>query len=155
MIEPSEIEPGMRLYPCSARLDDGTVQKCIYFVARETSKRLFGQERPEDIPGFPWVSPEEIASVAESPFRLPARFANQIYRAGESRMGCYIFTLVFSAWCKRHYLVGGFVDFLLFPRGRTPLEIREVLLHRGAKRSTPVPPYKWCILPSIGPLRKS
>lgn len=55
---------------------------------------------------------EEVANVCVSPARLPAKFANQIYQAGESHYGSYMFTLVFSRWRREKYLVGGFIDFL-------------------------------------------
>ena len=146
-IEPSEIEPGTRLYPCSACLNDGSRVERVYFITRETSKRLFGQERPEQISGR-WVDPGIVASVVECPTRLPPQFANQIYGAGESRMGCYLFTLVFSRWYRRKYLVGGFIDFLTFPRAHGPSEIKEVILHVGASQPSPMPEYAWCVYPS-------
>jgi hypothetical protein len=147
MIEPSEIEPGTRLYPCSAQLRDGSGVECVYFVSRHTAFRLFGTEHPENVPGSLWISPDQVVSINESPARLPARFANQIYRAGESRYGCYIFTLVFSRWVHRGYLVGGWVDFLHFPWGRGPSDVEEVVLHSGATRPRGGRQYKWCVYP--------
>ena len=116
-VEPSMDTYGVRLYPCSARLYNGTLLTCVYFVDAGSFKRLWGAARPEEVPGGkPSVSPDQVASVLECPLRLPARFANEIYRAGESGMGYFDFCLVFSWWCRRDYLVGNFVDFLEYPR---------------------------------------
>jgi hypothetical protein len=38
---------------------------------------------------------ENVAEVRDSPRRLPARFANELYQHGESGMGYTIFTVVF------------------------------------------------------------
>lgn len=147
-IEPSYSQTGIRLYPCSARLLDNTALECVYFIAPEAVKRLFGFARVEEIPGIAWISPSQVATVTESPSRLPVRFANQIYRAGESRMGGCLFTLVFSRWRRRKYLTGNFVDFLEFPWGTHPSDVKEVILHRGASRVSRVPECKWCVLPT-------
>jgi hypothetical protein len=147
-IEPSEVEPGHRIYPCSAQLNDGTVQKCVYFMTAATSMRLLGRNGPAAVPDRNWILEDEVASIGESPVRLPARFANKIYRAGESHYGCYTFALVFSRWLRRGYTVGGFVDFLEFPRGHGPSDVKEVLLAVGpirATRACQVPDYRWCV----------
>jgi hypothetical protein len=143
-IEPSEVEPGFRLYPCSAQLNDGTVLECIYFMTAATSKRLLGREG-STLPDRYWVSKGDVASIRKSPVRLPASLANQIYRAGETHNGCYIFTLVFSRWVRRGYLVGGFVDFLDFPTGHGPSDVKELLLRIGPSRASQVPEYRWCV----------
>jgi hypothetical protein len=144
-VEPSEIEPGIRLYPCSAQLMDSRELDRVYFISLETSRRLFGHVSPDDVPDLPRISLDQVVSIRESPWRLPARFANEIYRAGESHYGCYIFTLVFPWGYRRAYLVGGFVDFLEFPGRYRPSEIKTVILHRGASQPSPVPRCKWCI----------
>jgi hypothetical protein len=144
-LEPTEIKPDIRFYPCAARLDDGTFVKCVYFVTSDTLKRLVGYERPTDVPGLLSVSQERISSISESSARLPARFANRIYAGGETRMGCYSFSLLFSRWRRRGYLVGGFIDFLEFPKGYGPADVKDVVLHRGAEMPSPMPAYRWCV----------
>ena len=144
-IEPSEVEPGFRLHPCAAELNDGTSLECVYFMTAATSRRLLGREGPASFPDRYWISQHDVASIAESPVRLPARFANEIYGAGETHYGCYIFTLIFSRWVRRGYLVGGFIDFLDFPRGHGPSDVKEVLLRLGPTHPSQLPEYKWCV----------
>jgi hypothetical protein len=143
-IEPSEKGPRVQLRPCSARLHDGTFSECVYFITANAAERLFGFGGGLERPCIPL---EQVASVAESPKRLPASFANQIYRAAETHNSCYLFTLVFSRWRRRGYLVLGPVDFLFFPRGQGPSDVKGVL-HGGPKRPTGVPEYRWCVYSS-------
>jgi hypothetical protein len=144
-IEPSDFEPGTQLYPCSARMKDGTVEERAYFVAAETAVRLFGPAGIDAVSRSLRLPIDRVVSVAESPARLPAKFANQIYRAGETHYGCYLFTLVFSRWRRSRYMVGGFVDFLFYPSGRGPSDIQKAVLGNGARRATAVPKFKWCV----------
>src|SRR5579859_6387213 len=51
---------------------------------------------PETDPGKRWVWIDDVKFVKESPNRLPVRFANELYRSGESGMGYTIFKVVFS-----------------------------------------------------------
>lgn len=144
-IEPSEFEPGARLYPCSARLTDGTVSECVYFITADTARRLFGPAGIEAVSGRHRIAVEEVSNVFVSPARLPAKFANQIYQAGETHYGCFTFTLVFSRWRREEYSVGGFIDFLPFPPGRGPSDVKEVFHHTRSIRASRVPEYRWCV----------
>ncbi len=91
-----------------------------------------------------WIELRNVASIEESPSRLPAIFANRIYRAGD-HWGSHNFTLVFSWWCRRDYLVGEFVDFLKYPLGRRPADVKDVLLYRRNTRPSDVPKVYWCV----------
>jgi hypothetical protein len=82
-----------------------------------------------------WVSPDDVASIEESPVRLPARFANEIYAAGESGMGSFCFTVLFWFWPRQVYATGGLVDFIKFPRWRGPTAVRGVLPHVGKRKA--------------------
>lgn len=146
-IEPSEVEPGLLVHPCSAELNDGVVLERVYLMTAATSKRRLGYDG-STLPDSNWISKDSVASITESPARLPVRFANEIYRAGETHYGCYIFTLVFSIWVQRGYLVGGFVDFLDFPRGHGPSDVKEVLLRKGPTQASQVPQCRWCVYSS-------
>lgn len=143
-IEPSVFPSGAHLYPCSARLTNGTVRESVYFVDPESFRQLFRGSPPGSVPDLSWIQAVEVANIAESPSRLPPRFANRIYLAGEHWVS-YSFTLVFSWWCHRRYQVGGFVDFLHYPRGRRPSDVRDVKLNRPHGRATPVPRPYWCV----------
>jgi hypothetical protein len=146
-IEPSVEMYGTRLYPCSAQLHDGRMLECVYFVDIASFKRFWGWERPEEVPGGKLsISPDQVASVQESRLRLPARFANQIYRAGESGMGYFNFCLVFSWWYRRDYVVGSFVDFLEYPFWFGPADVRRVILYRNKREARRTPETWWCVL---------
>ncbi len=145
-IEPSVDSFGLRLYPCSAQLRDGAVLTCVYLIDVASFARIWGTERPEGVPGGVWsVSPDQISSVVESPLRLPVRFANEIYQAGESGMGYFDFCLVFSRWCRRDYLVGNFVDFLEYPLWKRPRDVKRVILHRNKRKLRSTPRTWWCV----------
>jgi hypothetical protein len=145
-IEPSMHAPEALLYPCSARLKDGTVISCVYFVEPAIFRRLFLHDRPEDMPDMHWFYADQVASIEESPARLPAPFASEIYRAGQSGMGYFVFTVVFSRWSNREY-VTGLPDFIDYPRGKGPLSVKSVLPHVGRRISKLVLhlPIHWCI----------
>jgi hypothetical protein len=144
-IEPSVFAPGVLLYPCSARLKDGVDIACVYFVEAATFRRLFSFEEPQAMPGLRWISPDAIAAITPNPNRLPAAFANEIYSVSDAGWGARKFALVFSWWCRRDYLVGGFVDFLEYPLGRGSSDVRKVILY-GTKRSVRrVPETLWCV----------
>jgi hypothetical protein len=40
------------------------------------------------------VAIQDVTQIADSPVRLPAELANQLYAAGESGMGYVVFTVV-------------------------------------------------------------
>jgi hypothetical protein len=71
-MEPSETEPGFQVYPCSARLNDGTLVECVYFMTAAASRRLLGREGPEGPSDSRWIPAHEVASVSASPVRLAA-----------------------------------------------------------------------------------
>lgn len=143
-IEPSVLPSGAVVYPCLARLSGGGTRECVYFVELATFKLLFRGMAPESMTGLSWIRADQVISIEESPLRLPPRFANRIYGAGE-RWGAYSFTLIFSWWCRRKYLVIGFVDFLSYPQGRGPSDVKDVVLYKINEESTPGPKYHWCV----------
>ena len=144
LIEPSESWFGLLRYPCAAELRDGTVLNCVYFVDLATFERTQPGKQPEEAYGPRYVSPDRVASIRESPLRLPARFANEIYRAGEAGMGYFDFCLVFSFWCRRDYVVG-LVDFLEYPRWYGPADVKAVILYRNKRKPRRQPETWWCV----------
>jgi hypothetical protein len=147
-VEPSVAERGVRLYPCSAQLKNGTVLSCLYLLGQADFLRLTGFQRPDDAGERLWISPEDLVSIQESPMRLPAKFANQLYEAGESGMGYKFFTVVFSWWCRREYLQSR-VDFIRYPPGTGPSKVKSVLPHTGRRDAKveriPEPVFYWCV----------
>jgi len=96
LIEPSITASGCYVYPGAATLKDGTFLNCVYFATTSAYHRVYGSDHPSSNPSALWISPRDVASIRQSPARLPAKFANEIYRAGESGMGYYMFTVQFS-----------------------------------------------------------
>jgi len=92
------------------------------------------------------ISIADVDALAESPRRLPAKFANELYKSGESGMGYTIFTVVFADGSRQAYLTGNAVDFIRYPEGKTSGDIVDVLPHEG-RSAEPIsgPQYYWCL----------
>jgi hypothetical protein len=67
-------------------LSDGSVRDRVYVQDAATWFEVWGVD-PEDDDEKTLVDMEMILSIEDSPTRLPARFANALYAAGESAMG--------------------------------------------------------------------
>jgi hypothetical protein len=104
---------------------------------------------PEDDAAKQHIRIEDVAAIAESPFRLPVRFANELYRAGESGMGYSAFTLVFADGAQSHFVSGGALDFICLPEGRDMAEVVRVVPHSGREQPQAASPkYHWCLFGS-------
>jgi len=73
------------------------------------------------------VNVDDVISIFESPSRLPAAFANQVYAAGEFGMGYSVFTVIFKDESTQAYLTGNAVDFIDCPEGKRKRDIAKVL----------------------------
>jgi phage-related protein len=148
-IEPTEIRPDVLIYPASATTRDRRILECVCFVERKNFSKVFLYKSPEETPGVQWIAADQIESVLESTARLPARFANQIYQAGEAGMGYYLFTLAFPFFLRRTYVVSGIVDFLYYPLWFKPGDVRAVVGSYGRARRRarprPMPEVNWCV----------
>lgn len=150
MLQLSSVEPsanfGRKFYPCAVRLKDGGALNRVCLADAETFWFFTRRHAPpSEVPGIRWISAAAIESIQESPYRLPARFANVLYGRGETGMGYFIFTVVFSFWLKRTYLAEGFVDFIDYPPGRGPSDVREVIPHTSKRAFKAVPAFHWCV----------
>src|SRR5712692_7947449 len=60
--------------------------------------------------------------------------------------GYRVFTVVFSWWCRRAY-VQEVVDFIEYPPGKGPSQVKSVLPHTGRREpeSKPEPLVYWCV----------
>jgi hypothetical protein len=148
-IEPSTDESCtcVEYFPCAVMLKDGRRDNRVYLASAEPWFRKWGVW-PEDDPGKSLIRIEDIVSIAESPSRLPAKFANELYRAGESGMGYTVFTVEFSGLIKSHrtYLTGNAVDFIEYPWRKGPKDVIGVLPHVGRDaRPRNGPRYSWCL----------
>jgi hypothetical protein len=87
---------------------------------------------------------EEILNLAESPQRLPARFANELYLRGETGMGYFAFSAHFYSGLSRHY-VGGCVDFIDYPPLMSPGWIRSITVGGRDRRYSQCLDFQTCI----------
>jgi hypothetical protein len=147
-IEPS-ICGDLQYRPCTVTLKNGDVSDIVYVVPADPYIRQWGVW-PENDRGKKSVRIEDVASIEESPIRLPPKFANELYNAGESGMGYTIFTVVFSDGERHAYSAGGAVDFIRYPSGKGPANVVGVLPHVGRNNQniSQVPPYYWCLYSS-------
>ena len=101
---------------------------------------------PENDRGKMSIKIEDVLRVEDSPTRLPAPFANEIYNQGESGMGYTIFTVLFSDGERQACITGNAVDFIRYPDGKRPEDMIAVLPHEG-RNAQPVgaPHWYWCL----------
>jgi len=137
-VEPNTFIRGELVYPCWARLKDQTIYEAVLVMDQPTFEFSTGFRDPmmreEKIHGGDcWIAPADIEEIRESPKRLPARFANQIASGGESGMGMFVFTVVFT-WFRRRTYVTTTINLLEYPPFTGPGSIKAVIPHKG-KRS--------------------
>jgi len=147
--EIDKIEPShcgrLSYHPCRVTLLTGNSTDHVYVVAEKPYIALWGLYPEQDRGKFS-VRIEDVVSIHESPSRLPAKFANQLYQMGESGMGYQIFTVAFSDGSEQAYLTGNAVDFIEFPQGKGPKDVVAVHPHTGRDlHPLPAPKYYWCL----------
>ncbi len=143
----SEVPTSGDIYhPCSVTLNDGTVNDRVYVVESARYYRNWGVW-PEHDRGKRSLDIRIVASINDSPSRLPARFADELYEAGESGMGYTIFTVRFRDGNSIAVGTGNAVDFIDYPDEQSPQTVVGVLPHVGQDdpnlRSGPE--YWWCL----------
>lgn len=133
-------------HPCRATLKSGETLDTVYIVAEKPYLKCWGVY-PEDDRGKRWIRIEDVAEVQDSPTRLPARFADEIYRNGESGMGYTIFTVVFTDGLRQACVTGNAVDFIRYPLDKGPKDVAAVIPHEGRRDDSLVkaPEWYWCI----------
>jgi len=144
-IEPSR-DGELIYYPCRAVLKSGEACDTVYIVPEKPYVKHWGVY-PENDSGKRRIRMEDIAELQESPIRLPAQFANEVYRGGESGMGYTIFTVVFADGVRQAYVTGGAVDFIRYPIGESPKDVVAVIPHEGRRDDSLVksPQWYWCL----------
>ena len=144
-IEPSG-DGELLYYPCHVVLTSGKVFDTVYIVPEKPYLKNWGVY-PEDDPAKRWVRVEDVAQVQDSSSRLPARFANEIYRNGESGMGYTIFTVVFADGLRQACVTGNAVDFIRYPHDKGPKDVVAVIPHEGRRDDSLVqsPEWYWCL----------
>ena len=144
-IEPSR-DGELVYYPVLAVLKSGEVLDTVYIVPEKPYMKHW-RVYPEDDRGKRWVRIEDVVEVDDSPTRLPAHFANEIYRQGESGMGYTIFTVIFADGQRQACVTGNAVDFIRYPNGTSPKDVVAVSPHEGRRDESLVkaPEWYWCL----------
>jgi hypothetical protein len=150
-IEPSH-DGVLEYRPGRAVLDDGTQHDFVLFVAAASYFPHWGVW-PENDPRKRALPVERVVSVRESTYRLPPTLANQLYDAGESGMGYFVFTVVLRDGRRLPVVTGNAVDFPALPDAVTTADIIDVLPTGGREHFLDRQPspqesaghYSWCL----------
>ena len=134
------------IFPCLVTFEDATEQDKVFLAHSEEWIKHWGVW-PEDDKSKQSVDVRAIASIRESPTRLPAKFAAEIYKAGESGMGYCLFKVMFTDGSEQAYSSGNAVDFIDYPVGQSPSTVIGVVPHAGRTDTTRrhAPDYAWCL----------
>jgi hypothetical protein len=132
--------------PCRVTLESGEVLDRVYIVELTAFRRIWGQT--EDT-----VSVDDLERIEDSPLRLPSRWANALYEAGESGQGYTVFTARLRDGSNLPFVVGNAVDFPNWPPGIGPADVVDVQPHEGREvfRDRAPGPYEssaqyaWCL----------
>ena len=128
-IEPSR-DCELLYYPCQVLLENNEQLDTVYVVEEKAYFKVWGVY-PEDDPGKKSISIERVEDIKESPYRLPAKLANKMYKAGESGMGYCVFTLVMRNGDRLPFVTGDAVDFPNLPPNYSYKDIVDLLPHVG------------------------
>ena len=145
-IEPSDPD-GLPYFPCLVTLFDGGTIDRVYVEPELPYLRHWGVYPEDDEAKFS-IAIDDVAILESSPTRLPARFATEIYKQGESGMGYQIFTVAFADGQKQAYGMGNAVDFIAYPPGKGPDDVVAVFPHEGRNdpdRIDASRKYYWCL----------
>lgn len=139
------VDGALEYFPCCVRTKDGREIDRVYVVGAQSYIAQWGVWPDQDPHKFE-VPLEDVVEIRESPTRLPARLANELYRAGESGMGYTAFTVTFRDGTDQSYVCGNAIDFVSVPPGQTSRDIVAVTPHAGRERAiSDHVPYYWCI----------
>lgn len=136
-----------RYAPCSVTLRSGEVLPRVYVAEEAAYLGFWG-----DDPSRPMVDLAEVEIITESPERLPAELADEVYAVGESGMGYVVFTVRLRDGREVPFSTGNAVDFLDWPTNVSALDAvavmpntgREFFIERdgGGRRGAD---YLWCL----------
>jgi hypothetical protein len=139
-------ESGGLYRPCKVVLNDGSSMDRVYVVDAQPWFEQWGVWPEEDGGKFS-LDIRSVVRIADSPSRLPANFANQVYDAGESGMGYTIFTVQFRDGTSMAVGTGNAIDFIEYPHGQSPQTVVGILPHIGREdpKLRSGPDYRWCL----------
>jgi hypothetical protein len=126
---PASHDGDLAYAPCTVRLRSGEVLPRVCMVEESAFTRKWGID-----PKRHFLSPNEVEAIEESPHRLPAPLADEIYAAGESGMGYVVFTVVLRDGTRLPFLTGNSVDFPDWPPGIDPRDAVSAEPHVGRER---------------------
>ena len=139
----------MEYRPCAVTLDDGREFPCVYVVDQKPYIRAWGVY-PDADPAKRSVPMTSVRRIKDSPNRLPAPLADELYRAGESGMGYTIFTVEFRDGSRQAYVTGNAVDFVDPPAGVRASDAIRVLPHEGREEAKQRSvDYYWCLYDGV------
>ena len=149
---PSSIDGICEYRPCQVTLVSDDVVDRVVILEADSYLTAWGVW-PADDPAKQSVAIEEVTQIADSPVRLPAGLANQLYVAGESGMGYVVYTVVLRDGRHLPFVTGNLVDFPALPRGVGTGNIVDVLAHQGPEQfrcrapywHQQSAPYHWCL----------
>jgi len=132
--------------PCKVILEEGTVLETVYVAPAQGYIDIWGVW-PKDDRGKNEIDISKVTKIAESPRRLPKRFTDKLYRAGEDGMGYCLFTAVFKDGSTQAYLAGGALDFIPLPAGKLMADIVDVIPHEGRNAPNRLESldFHWCL----------
>jgi hypothetical protein len=144
-IEPSQ-DGDILYYPCRVLLKDGVVLDTVYVEPEGSYLKAWGIY-PEDDEGKQWIRIDDVVEIQSSPVRLPARFANEVYRLGESGMGYVVFKVVLADGQEQACVSGNAIDFIRYPPGKSPADVVGISPYDGPRDNSLIkgPPYYWCL----------
>jgi len=131
-IEPSR-DGDIAYYPCQVILNNGDTHDRVYVVEERTYIKHWGVY-PEDDKGKRGISISQVDDIKESPYRLPVKLANKIYKAGESGMGYCVFTLVMKNGDHITFVTGNAVDFVDLDPKYSYRDIAGILPNKGIEK---------------------
>jgi hypothetical protein len=143
-IEPVKSE-AVTYWPCRALRISEDWQDCVYLTCAADWFPSWGIWPSED-PGKGELNLADVKDIQESPSRLPARFAKELYKSGESGMGYTLFEVEFADGSSAAYTNGNAIDFLTYPPEKSARDVVAVRAHAGRNSPHPFPPpkYSWC-----------
>lgn len=136
--------------PASLQLKDGTFVDRAYVIPIGTYLRWWGP----DWEGRSYILMRDVSRITEYPSRLPQRFSNKLYAAGQSGMGYCIFTIDFTDGTSCIFVTGNAVDFLDYPSGKSGNDIVDVKTHVGRSETQAGnyrggAAYKWVVFEGV------
>ncbi|TXK19311.1 hypothetical protein [Homoserinibacter sp. GY 40078] len=138
----------LQYFPCQVTLRSGEVLPRVCFAEQSRLRAHWG-----DDPRGNTVDPREVVAIEESPYRMPQRFADELYEVGESGMGYLIFTMRLRDGRALPYMTGNALDFPEWPDGVTPEDVvavephvgREHFVERNSTTGHGVAHHMWCL----------